>query len=78
MGTSGKRGTEGVDLETGTNPKDQGCHGPLPEQQDVMALSIPHCAATTASHSCCPNCYAEQSHKDNVAPPLGMCCTNLF
>ena len=29
-------------------------------------MSVLHCAATTASRSCCPNCYAEQSHKDNV------------
>ena len=27
-------------------------------------VSVRHCAATTAPR--CPNCYAEQSHKDNV------------
>ena len=29
-------------------------------------MSVRHCAATTAPRNCCPNCYAEQSHKDNV------------
>ena len=28
--------------------------------------SVRHCAATTAPPSCCPNCYAEHSHKDSV------------
>ena len=27
---------------------------------------VRHCAATTAPRDCCPNCYAEQSHRDNV------------
>ena len=66
MGTSGKRGTEEWNLETGANPKDQGCCGPPPEQQNVKAVSVQHCAATTAPRNCCPNCYAEQSHKDNI------------
>ena len=29
-------------------------------------MSVRHCAATTAPRSYCPNCYAEQSHKDNI------------
>ena len=29
-------------------------------------MSVRHCAATTVTRSCCLNCYAEQSHKDNV------------
>ena len=29
-------------------------------------MSVRHCAATTAPCNCWPNCYAEQSHKDNV------------
>ena len=29
-------------------------------------MSVRHCAATTAPRNCCPKCYAEQSHKDNV------------
>ena len=30
-------------------------------------MSVRHCAATTAPRNCCPNCYAEQTHKkDNV------------
>ena len=66
MGMSGKRGIEEGNLETGTYPEDQCCHGLSPEQQDVKAVSVQHCTATTASRSCCPNCYAEQSHKDNV------------
>ena len=66
-GTSGKRGTEEWNLETGADPEDQGCRGPPQEQQDVKkAVSVRHCAATTAPRNCCPNCYAEQSHKDNV------------
>ena len=68
----GKWGTEEWNLQTGTNLEDQGCHGPLPEQQNVKAVSIWHCAATTTPHICCPNCYAEQqSHKENVALLLG-------
>ena len=31
-----------------------------------MAVSVQHCAATTTPRSCCPNYYAEQSHKDSV------------
>ena len=31
-----------------------------------MAVSVRHCAATTAPRNCCPNCYAKQSHKDNA------------
>ena len=61
-----ERRTEEWNLETGANPEDQGCRGPPPEQQDVTAVSVRHCAATTAPRNCCPNCYAEQSHKDNV------------
>ena len=44
----------------------QGCRGPPPEQQNVKAVSVRRCTATTAPRNCCPNCYAEQSHKDNV------------
>ena len=65
-GDEWERGTEEWNLETGANPEDQGCHGPPPEQQNVKAVSARHCAATTAPRSCCPNCYAEQSHKNNV------------
>ena len=65
-GKSGERGTEEWNLQTGANPEDRGCRGPPPEQQDVKAASVRHCAATTAPRNCCPNCYAEQSHKDNV------------
>ena len=32
----------------------------------IKAVSVRHCAATTAPLNCCPSCYAEQSHKDNV------------
>ena len=35
-------------------------------QNNVTAVSVRHCAATTALRNCCPNCYAEQIHKDNV------------
>ena len=37
-----------------------------PGRQDVKAVSVRHCAATTTPRNCCPNCYAAQSHKDNV------------
>ena len=66
MGTRGKTGIEEGNLETGANPEDQGCCGPPPEQQNVKAVSVWHCAVTTTPRNCCPNCYAEQSHKDNV------------
>ena len=66
MGTSGKRGTKEGNLKTGAYPEDQGCRGLPPEQQNVMAVSVQHCTVTTAPCNCCPNCYAEQSHKDNV------------
>ena len=65
-GDEWKRGTEEWNLETGANPENLGCRGPPPEQQNVKAVSVRHCAATTAPRNCCPNCYAEQSHKDNV------------
>ena len=32
----------------------------------LKAVSVRHCAATTAPRNCCPNYYSEQSHKDNV------------
>ena len=32
----------------------------------LKAVSVWHCAATTAPRSYCPNSYAEQNHKDNV------------
>ena len=32
----------------------------------IKAESTRHCAVTTVQRNCCPNCYAEQSHKDNV------------
>ena len=63
---SGKKGTEVGNLETGANPEDQGCQWLLPEQRNVKAVSVWHCAATTAPLSCCPSCYAKLSHKDNV------------
>ena len=66
MVTSGKRRAEEQNLETGTNLEDQGCRGPPAEQQHVKAVPVQHCAATTVPCNCCPNCYAEQSHKDNV------------
>ena len=53
------------DLETGANPEDQRCRGPPPEQRNVKAVSVRHCAAATAPRNSCPNCYAEQSHKDS-------------
>ena len=65
-GDEWEKGTEEQNLETGTNPEDQGCDGPLPEQQDVKAVSVQQCAASTAPQNCCSNCYAEQNHKDNV------------
>ena len=65
-GDEGGRGKDEWRLETGANSEDQGCHGLPPEQQNVTAVSIRHCAATTIPHNCCPNCYAEQSPKDNV------------
>ena len=36
----------------------------------IKAVSVRHCAATTAPRNCCPNCYAEQSPKDNVRSKL--------
>ena len=63
---SGKRGTEEWNLVTGANQENQGCHGLLPEHEDVKAVSVRHCTATSAPRNYCPNCYAEQSHKDNV------------
>ena len=60
------RGIKEWDLETGANPEDQGFRGLPPQQQNVKAVSIWHCTATTTPHNCCPNWYAEQSHKDGV------------
>ena len=34
--------------------------------KNIKAVSVRYCAATTAPHNCCRNCYAEQNHKDNV------------
>ena len=65
-GDEWERGIEEWNLETGANPEGQGCRGPPPEQQDVKAASVLHCAATTVPRNCCTNCYAEQSHRDNV------------
>ena len=31
-------------------------------RMSIKAVSVRHCAATTAPRSCCPNCYEEQSH----------------
>ena len=64
--SDGKRGTEERNLKTGAKLEDQGCRGLPPEQQNVTAVSARPCAATTAPRNCCPNSYAEQSHKDNV------------
>ena len=61
-----ERGKEEWNLETNTELQDQGCHGPPPEQQNVTAVSAQHCTATTIPCNCCLNCYAEQSHKDNI------------
>ena len=36
------------------------------QNENVKAVSIRSCAVTTAPRNCCPKCYAEQSHKDNV------------
>ena len=44
------------------NQVNQGCRGPPPEQQDVMAVCVWHSTATSARCSCCPNRHAEQSH----------------
>ena len=65
-GTRGEGEEEEGRLETGASPEDQGCRGPPPEQQDVKAVSARHCAATSVLRNCCPNRYAEHSHKDNV------------
>ena len=32
----------------------------------IKAVSARHCAATSVPGNCCPDCCAEQSHKDNV------------
>ena len=34
--------------------------------QNVMAVSLRHCTATSVLCNCCLNCCAGQSHKDNV------------
>ena len=65
-GRGGKGKKEESRLETGANPEDQGCRGPPPEQHNIKAASARQCVATTVPGNCCPNCYAEQSHKDNV------------
>ena len=36
------------------------------QNNSVTAMSVRHCAETTVPRNCCPNCYAEQSHVDNV------------
>ena len=38
----------------------------LPWTAARTTVSVRHCPATTAPRNCCPNCYAKQSHKDNV------------
>ena len=36
------------------------------KNKNVKAASPRHCVATSVPRSCCFNCCAEQSHKDNV------------
>ena len=63
----GKRGQKSkASKQAPTRKTGQVCRGPPPEQQNVKAVSVRHCAATTAPRNCCPNCYAEQSHRDYV------------
>jgi len=66
-GTNGKRGNRRVRPRNRRQPGRPRLRVPPPEQQTVKAVSVEHCAATTALRNfCCPNFYAEQSHKDNV------------
>ena len=39
----------------------------------IKAVSVRHCAETTAPRNCCPNCYAADrvTKTVSVAPPLG-------
>ena len=66
----GKRGTEEWNLETGANPEDQGCRGPLAEQQNVK-----ECLSNTAQrppHHAVPTAMQNRVTKTmSVAPPLG-------
>ena len=61
----GGRGTKEWRLNLRRRPG-RPCRGPPPEQQNVKAVSVRHCATTTAPRNCCPNCYVEQSHEDNA------------
>ena len=60
-------------MGTGANPEDQGCRGPLPEQQTVMAVSARHCAATIPDHAIAvPTAMQNRITRTmSVAPPLG-------
>ena len=69
-GTKGEGGKEEWRLKTGANP-DQGCRGPPPEKQNVMAVSAQHCTATTVLHNCCPNCGTVTKSKTMSAAPTG-------
>ena len=65
-GTRGEGEEEEWKLKPGATLEDQGCCGLSPEQQNVKAVSAQHCATTSVLCNCCPNCYAERSHKDSV------------
>ena len=60
------RGRKSEGSIAGANPEDQDA---LDRRQNNRMLSqcpLRHCAATSVPRNYCPNCCAEQSHKDNV------------
>ena len=57
-GREGKGGQKSETSKQAPTRKTKAAVDRRQNKQDVKAVSVRHCAATTAPRNCCPNCYA--------------------
>ena len=65
-GGGGGQKSEGSTARTDPELKTEEAVDRRQNNGSVKAVSPRHCVATSVLRSCCLNCCAEQSHKDNV------------
>ena len=66
LGGGGRQKSEGSTARTDPELKTEEAVDRRQNNGSVKAVSPRHCVATSVLRSCCLNCCAEQSHKDNV------------
>ena len=64
-GDKGERGRKSEGSIAGAHPEDQEAADRRQNNEMLRQCPLRHCAATSVPRNHCPNCCAEQSHKDS-------------